>query len=250
MKFDAFIIKPTETLFDALNKIDNNKKGFLLVIDEKNRVIGTLTDGDLRRAFIKGRSIDDLVSNTYNSKFEKVLIDDDFNRIIELFKNSRIKFIPIVNKNGVLKNIITKNNMHVLLLEDIDFNLEYDFLSLNDELPEHEIYNRPWGFYKTTFLNEYSQSKIIRISPRGELSLQEHKRREEYWVIIKGTGEVTLGESRKRVEAGSFVYIPKGCKHKLVNTSKNETLMVAEVQLGEYFGEDDIIRYEDIYGRK
>ena len=58
-----------------------------------------------------------------------------------------------------------------------------------------------------------------------------------------------MGESIKNVSSGSFIYVPKGCKHKLINTSSEEFLMVAEVQLGDYFGEDDIIRYEDKYGR-
>lgn len=146
-------------------------------------------------------------------------------------------------------NIITKKNMHVLLMEDIEFDNTYDFLSIDDTILEHEIYNRPWGLYKTTFLNLYSQSKIIKVNPLGELSLQEHKRREEYWIVINGVGEVVLGESIKNVSSGSFIYVPKGCKHKLINTSSEEFLMVAEVQLGDYFGEDDIIRYEDKYGR-
>lgn len=87
------------------------------------------------------------------------------------------------------------------------------------------------------------------VNPKGILSLQEHKRREEHWVIINGEGRVTLGDSVKNVHAGDFIYIPKGCKHRLENPSGSEYLMVAEVQLGDYFGEDDIIRYEDIYGR-
>ncbi|EGW36526.1 CBS domain-containing protein [Desulfosporosinus sp. OT] len=250
MKFDIFCIAENETLLCALKKIDENKKGFLLVIDDGNRVLGTLTDGDIRRAFINETNINDEVANVYIKKFERVLIDDEFSKIIEYFKDNRIKFLPIVDWQGKLMNIITKSNMHVLLLEDIVFGLDYDFLSLDEDKLEHEIFNRPWGLYKTTFLNPYSQSKIIKVKPLGELSLQEHKRREEYWVIIYGMGEVIIGESKKRVESGNYVYIPKGCKHKLINTSEDSSLMVAEVQLGDYFGEDDIIRYQDIYGRK
>jgi len=250
MKLDMFSIKPTETFREALIKIDRNRKGFLVVIDEHNRVLGTLTDGDLRRAFIKGADIKESITNAYNRNFKKLFINDDFSKVIEYFKSEKINFIPIVNENGLLRNIITKRNLHVLLLEGKKFTLEYDFLSLNDELLEHEIYYRPWGFYKTTFLNQFSQSKIIKVNPKGVLSLQEHKHREEYWVVIKGVGEVTLAESKKKVNSGSFIYIPKGCKHRLENLSDDEPLMIAEVQLGEYFGEDDIIRYDDKYGRK
>lgn len=140
--------------------------------------------------------------------------------------------------------------MHYLLIEDIKFNLYFDFSTLDNKSIEHEIYNRPWGFYKTTFLNKYARAKIIKVYPEGALSLQEHKKREEHWVVIKGEGELIIGESIKIVRSGDYIYIPKGCKHKITNKCKNESLMISEVQLGEYFGEDDIIRYEDKYGRK
>ncbi|WP_242972885.1 phosphomannose isomerase type II C-terminal cupin domain [Anaeromicrobium sediminis] len=134
-------------------------------------------------------------------------------------------------------------------MKDIKFDLNYNFLSIDDSILENEIYNRPWGFYKTTFSNPYSQSKIIKINPLGELSLQEHKHREEHWIVIYDIGDVILGESKKKVSTGSYIFIPKGCKHKISNPSETKSLMIAEVQLGEYFGENDIIRYQDIYGR-
>ena len=250
MNLDLFTVLPTATLFSALIKIDSNKKGFLIVTDENGKAIGTLTDGDIRRALIKSGSVNGTIKDSYNKNFKRVYLDEGFSRIIELFKNFHVDFLPILDKHSIVKNIITKNNMHLLLLEDIDFDMNYDFLLLDDSKLEHEIYDRPWGLYKTTFLNEYSQSKIIKVKPGGQLSLQEHKRREEYWVVITGAGEVTLGESTRKVESGSFVYIPKGCKHRLINLSEKASLMIAEVQLGDYFGEDDIIRFDDIYGRK
>ena len=97
--------------------------------------------------------------------------------------------------------------------------------------------------------NEYFQSKIISIKPGGELSLQSHERREEYWVIAHGSGSVQLAESWIEVHCGSTLFVPKGCKHRLINTDRTESLIVTEVQIGDYFGEDDIERYEDRYGR-
>lgn len=232
-----------------MHKIENNKKGFLIVIDQGGYVVGTITDGDLRRALLKGKALDSDIIDIFNKDYKFVYETDDFGKIIDLFKSIKIEFLPIINHEKRLTNIITKKNMHALIMEDAKFDMKYDFLSLDDSILEHEIYNRPWGIYKTTFLNLYSQSKIIKVNPLGELSLQEHKKREEHWVVIKGVGEVTLGESVKSIAAGSFIYIPKGCKHRLINTSNEESLMVAEVQLGEYFGEDDIIRYDDVYGR-
>ncbi len=249
MDLSNYTINYSETLFKALKKIEKNNKGFLLVVDDENFLKGTLTDGDIRRGLIESMSINDSVKKIYNKNHKKIFISDSFSKIIKSFKDSRIKFLPIVNELNEIVNIITKSNLHVLLLEDIEFDMNYNFLELDDSFLEHEIYNRPWGIYKTTFINDYSQSKIIKVNPKGKLSLQEHKKREEYWIVINGTGEVTLGESIKKIDSGDFIFIPKGCKHRLENISDDEFLMIAEVQIGEYFGEDDIIRYSDIYGR-
>ncbi|MFA5670383.1 MAG: CBS domain-containing protein [Balneolaceae bacterium] len=247
MRFEIFTIQNNKSIYDALIKINENKKDFLLVIDSQNRVIGTLTNGDIRRSLIKGQNVNDNISSTYNCNFIKIYNDENLDKIIEIFKNPRINFLPILDHNDVLMNIITKNSMHTFLSQGIRFNINYNFLSLNDNIFDYKVYNRPWGFYKIIFLNKYSQSKILNINPKSELSLQEHKKREEYWVVINGEGVITIGESKKKAEYGSFIYVPKGCKHKLVNTSEHTSLMIVEVQLGSYFGEDDIIRYEDIY---
>lgn len=250
MNLDDFVLHEHETVFNALERIDLNRKGFLIIVGHNYKIMGTLTDGDLRRAFLKYNNIEVSLNSIYNKNYETLSINEQFSRAIELFKNSQIDFLPIVDDKGKLFNIITKKNMHVLLLGDIKFDWNYPFLELDDLVLEHEIYDRPWGFYKTTFLNSYSQSKILNVRPLQELSLQEHQKREEYWVVISGIGEVIIGASKKRIEAGSFIFVPKGCKHKLKNISNDQALMVAEVQLGEYFGEDDIIRYDCVYSEK
>lgn len=249
MQIDQFMIVEHETVLNALAKIDQNRKGFLVVVNESRIVVGTLTDGDIRRAFIAGHAVHAPITECYNQTFTRIVEDDDIGISVELFKNGKIKFLPILDRQGHLINIITRNNLQTLLLEDRSFDCHYDFLNMDDTVIDHEIFNRPWGYYKTTFLNPYAQSKIMKINPQAKLSLQAHHRREEYWVVIVGQGEVTIGESVKKVEAGSFIFIPQGCKHRVINTSQDATLMIAEVQLGDYFGEDDIIRFEDIYGR-
>lgn len=249
MEIDKFTITENDKIITALEKIQINKKGFLIVVDNMNIVKGTLTDGDLRRAFISKNTIHSSIKEIYNRKEEYIYKDEGFDKVINLFKSERINFLPIVDKSKKLINIITKKNMHILLMEDKRFDLSYDFLSIDDNLLDHEIYNKPWGFYKTTFLNPYSQAKIIKINPKGELSLQEHKKREEHWIVICGKGILTLCDSIKKVKPGEYIYIPKGCRHRIINLSDKNSLMIAEIQLGSYFGEDDIIRYEDIYGR-
>jgi len=135
-----------------------------------------------------------------------------------------------------------------MLLENIKFDLTSNFSKFNNHTLEHAIFNRPWGFYKSTILTTHAQSKIITIFPKSELSLQEHKKREEHWIIIKGNGSAILGESLMDIYPGKYIYIPKGCKHQIINNS-DDNILFCEVQLGDYFGEDDIIRYADKYGR-
>lgn len=248
MNIVNFSVNKTATIIESLKKIDSNKKGFLIVLDNK-KTIGTLTDGDIRRAFIKGKNNEDIIDGVYTAKFKKLLLTDSISTAIDLFKNEAIKFLPIVNENDELVNCITKAQLHALLLQDIHADLTYDFQLLDENIINHEIFQRPWGFYKTTVMNAYFQSKVICVNPKSQLSLQSHDHREEHWIIAHGVGIVELDQSKMKVHCGSSIFIPKGCKHRLTNTDEKESLIITEVQIGDYFGEDDIHRYEDIYGR-
>lgn len=245
----AFIVENNILIIDALQKIDQNKKGFLIVTDSNGSVLGTLTDGDIRRAFIKGSSVDDSIASIYTKTFRYLTLKDGIPGATELFKSESIKFLPVLDDEKKLLNIITKSQMHALLLQDIHVELDYDFLSLDEGIVDYEIFQRPWGFYKTTVMNEYFQSKVISVNPKSQLSLQSHNHREEHWIVAHGVGTVQLDQSVIEVKCGSSIFIPKGCKHRLTNTDDKESLIITEVQIGDYFGEDDIIRYEDIYGR-
>ena len=246
---NAVIIDTRESILNAIEKLQKNKKRFLICVNNEEVVEGVITDGDVRRGFLEGYMLKDSVQSILNQDFEYLLTTSKFDHICEKFKSEKIDFLPIVDHNLKLKNVITKKQFHIMLLENIDLDLSSDFTNLDHYTLEHEIYNRPWGFYKSTILTVHAQSKIITVFPQNALSLQEHKRREEHWVIIKGRGQVILGESVIDVYPGKYIYIPKGCKHQLINDS-NENVIFSEVQLGEYFGEDDIIRYSDKYGRK
>lgn len=250
MELDRFKISEHESMLEALSKIDANQQGFVIVVDEDSRVQGVLTDGDVRRAIIKGYTSSDPVVSIYTKKAKVIYDSEGFECVTELFKNQAIKFLPIIGRDGKLTNIITKNQIHALLLQDIHADLHYDFSTLDTSVVDHEIYQRPWGYYKTTVLNDYFQAKIISVKPGGQLSLQSHNHREEHWIVVHGTGTVQLDNSVLPVSCGSTVFIPLGCKHRLTNTDEKESLIITEVQIGDYFGEDDIIRYEDIYGRK
>lgn len=245
---ERFLIEPKASNLEALKKIDENSGGFLLVV-ENGKLLGTLTDGDIRRAFVSGRGFDDPIQGEYHESCCVLFEDEELLAAAELFKKFKIDFIPIIDREKNLKNLVTKAQLHSLLLQDIQAKLDYDFCQIDERLVDDVIYPRPWGFYKTTLVNKYFKAKIISIRPQAALSLQYHNHRQEYWLIVHGEGVVELGDSVLRVSVGNAVFIPKGCKHRAANDSATETLLISEVQTGEYFGEDDIIRLEDDYGR-
>ncbi len=249
MQFELFTIDQSSKILDALRLIDKNQSGFILVCNKEKKLLGTLTDGDIRRALIKGTSITDSITGIYRDKYKCLIITDSIGDAIELFKNKTIKFLPIVDKNDVLVNVITKAQLHVVLLQDINADLSYPFGELDDSVVDYEIYQRPWGFYKTTILNDYFQSKVISVKPGQQLSLQSHNHREEHWIVAHGKGVVQIEKSEIRIESGSSLFIPMGAKHRLTNTDTKDNLIITEVQIGDYLGEDDIVRYEDNYGR-
>lgn len=113
---------------------------------------------------------------------------------------------------------------------------------------EHVFEFRPWGRYEILKDTERFKSKVIEVLPHEQLSYQSHTQREEHWIITAGAGEVVLDDKIVPVRAGSYVKIPLGAKHRMRNTA-DQKLEFIEVQLGTYFGEDDIIRYQDDYQR-
>lgn len=108
--------------------------------------------------------------------------------------------------------------------------------------------HRPWGSFEILVSGDRFQVKRICVKPGAALSLQSHKHRSEHWIVVKGTAKITVDEDVKLVTGGQSVYVPLGSKHRMENPSKLPMVLI-EVQLGTYLGEDDIIRYEDIYAR-
>jgi mannose-1-phosphate guanylyltransferase/mannose-6-phosphate isomerase len=108
--------------------------------------------------------------------------------------------------------------------------------------------NRPWGYFETLSLGERFQVKRIVVRPGAALSLQSHVHRSEHWIVVQGSANVTIDETIKLVSENQSVYIPLGAIHRMENPGKVD-LHLIEVQTGAYLGEDDIVRYEDIYAR-
>jgi mannose-1-phosphate guanylyltransferase len=107
---------------------------------------------------------------------------------------------------------------------------------------------RPWGCYEVLFDSEFTKVKKITVKPGGKLSLQYHKFRNEHWVIVSGIGVVTMEKSNFSAKANDHFYIASSIKHRIENSGE-EDLIFIETQTGSYFGEDDIIRVEDVYNR-
>ena len=108
--------------------------------------------------------------------------------------------------------------------------------------------HRPWGWFETLALSDRFQVKRIVVKPGGALSLQSHVHRAEHWIVVSGTARVTVDAAVNLVSENQSVFIPLGAKHRLENPGKLPMVLI-EVQTGAYLGEDDIIRYEDIYAR-
>jgi mannose-1-phosphate guanylyltransferase/mannose-6-phosphate isomerase len=113
----------------------------------------------------------------------------------------------------------------------------------------HRKIHRPWGWYDSIDAGERFQVKRIVVNPGCTLSLQMHHHRAEHWIIVKGTARITRGEEVFLLSENQSTYIPLGVTHRLENPGKFPLEMI-EVQSGSYLGEDDIVRFEDTYGRK
>ena len=119
------------------------------------------------------------------------------------------------------------------------------------DIAQAEIFpkdHRPWGWFESLAKGERFQVKRICVKPGAALSLQSHNHRSEHWIVVEGTAKVTIDEEVEIITEGQSVYVPLGAIHRMENPGKLPMLLI-EVQIGSYLGEDDIIRYEDIYSR-
>jgi mannose-1-phosphate guanylyltransferase / mannose-6-phosphate isomerase len=141
--------------------------------------------------------------------------------------------VLVVHKNRVqdVKNVVT--------------NLKKQNVSQAEIFPKD---HRPWGWFETLTIQGRFQVKRILVHPGAALSLQSHHHRSEHWIVVEGTAKVTIDDCDKLVTEGESVYIPLGAVHRMENPGIVPMVLI-EVQTGAYLGEDDIIRYEDVYDR-
>jgi mannose-1-phosphate guanylyltransferase / mannose-6-phosphate isomerase len=117
-----------------------------------------------------------------------------------------------------------------------------------EEVTLHRKVHRPWGWYDSIDEGGRFKVKRIQVKPGASLSLQKHHHRAEHWIVVKGTAEITKGEKVLLLTENQSTYIPLGEVHRLANPG-SIPLEIIEVQSGGYLGEDDIVRFEDTYGR-
>jgi mannose-1-phosphate guanylyltransferase/mannose-6-phosphate isomerase len=117
------------------------------------------------------------------------------------------------------------------------------------QISHHRKVYRPWGWYDSIDSGDRFQVKRIQVKPGARLSVQMHHHRAEHWVVVRGEAEVLNGEHTVLLKENQSTYIPIATKHSLRNPSETHILEIIEVQSGSYLGEDDIVRFEDNYGR-
>ena len=160
---------------------------------------------------------------------------------------------PVVGVCGLDDIVVVANRDAVLVTsrenpQGVKKLVEKMKLDQTPVVKSHSGETRPWGRFDSLDKGETHQVKNIKVNPGGQLSLQYHFHRSEHWIVVKGIATVTVDDEVTQLIPGQQVFIPQGAVHRLENFT-DETVEIIEVQYGTYFGEDDIVRVEDIYNR-
>lgn len=195
--------------FEALHKAQQNK-------DKANSIVGDVIAKNVTNSYLRGDGI--LVA--------AVGVDN---------------LMVVASDDAVVVSSLSNSQDVKIIVEELE--------ALNrSEQHSHSRTYRPWGWYQSLSFGDRFQVKRIQVKPGAKLSLQSHKHRSEHWVVVKGTMRVTLDDKTFDLVENQSTYVPLGTIHRLENPSDSPAELI-EVQSGTYLGEDDIVRYEDIYGR-
>lgn len=188
-----------------------------------------------------------LVSDAHGnqSQGDAVLIDCS-----NTYVRSEQRLVGVI---GVSDTVVVETRDAVLVThrdraQDVKQLVEYLKQQGRPEASLHQKVYRPWGTYETLVLGERFQVKQILVHPSASLSLQMHHHRAEHWIVVSGTAQVELDGQEQLLSENQSTYIPIGATHRLTNPGK-VPLVLIEVQSGSYLGEDDIVRFNDVYGR-
>ena len=188
------------------------------------------SEKDINGNVTKGRVINYSSSNSFLSSENRLLVGIGLKNIVAVETNDAI-LISDKSESQKVKDVVKT-------LKEKKF----------PEGERHTKIYRPWGFYISIAEESTWQVKMIEVNPNGKLSLQMHHHRSEHWVVVKGRAKVEVDSKIEYLSENQSIYIPLGSKHRLSNPGKIP-LVIIEVQSGSYVGEDDIVRFEDLYGR-
>ena len=216
--------------------MENTKKGIVIPLDAEWSDIGSWksvwenSDKDKDGNFRKGRVISEKTQNCYLISENKLLVSLGINNLV-IIDTDDVTLVADKNESESIKKVVK----------------DLQVRNIKEAVSHKRVY-RPWGFYLSITEDARFQVKIIHVKPGAKLSLQMHHHRSEHWVVVKGTAEVEINNRTTILSENESTYIPIGSKHRLINPGKIP-LEIIEVQSGSYVGEDDIVRFEDLYGR-
>ena len=216
--------------------MEKTKKGVVLPLDAGWSDIGSWqsvwenSKKNQEGNFFLGNTLIEDSQNCYIRSENRLVAGLGLNNLVVIETNDAI-LIADKNKSQGIKNIVKKLKERKI-----------------PQGQQHLKIYRPWGHYLSIVEESRWQVKLIFVKPGEKLSLQMHHHRSEHWIVVKGTAEVEINDKRELLSENESTYIPLGSPHRLINPGKIP-LTIIEVQSGSYVGEDDIVRFEDKYGR-
>ena len=216
--------------------MEKTNKGIVLPLKAGWSDIGSwqalweISEKDCDNNFVKGNVVLDETKNSYLRSENRLIVGIGLDNLVVIETNDAILILD-KNHSEKVKGIVKK-------LKDKSI----------PEGQKHSKIFRPWGYYETLVSDERWQVKLIKVKPKEKLSLQMHHHRSEHWVVVKGKAKIELDKKIKFLNKNESIYIPLGSKHRLINAGKTPLTLI-EIQSGSYIAEDDIVRFEDKYGR-
>lgn len=216
--------------------MEKTKKGYVLPLDAGWSDIGSWesvwnnSTKNKDNNVIKGNVLTKGTRNSYLSSKERLIVGIGLDNLVVVETNDAI-LITDKKQTQKVKDMVK--------------------LLLDNKIPagsNHQKIYRPWGHYLSVVEKERWQVKLIFVKPGERLSLQKHHHRSEHWIVVNGTAQVEVNDEKNILTENQSTYIPLGAKHRLINPGKIPLILI-EVQSGSYVGEDDIVRFEDKYGR-
>ena len=236
--FDEYVFSKSPNTSIDYAVMENTKESVVIPLETDWSDIGTW--GSLLEASPKDNNGNVLKGNVITSDTNNSIIYSLNKKLLAVNEVDNLTIID--TKDALLVSSNKRSTNLKLLVEKVKIDNSQRVDTTLDE-------NRPWGSFESIIKEQGFQVKKIIVKSGGQLSLQKHKHRSEHWVVVSGVAEVIKGKDTFTLYHNQSVYIPTGVIHSLKNNSK-EPLVIIEVQTGSYLEEDDIERFNDIYGRK